>query len=96
MATNNIPPAPAAEFVSWFLAGFFFNFILYRYAHGWWQKYAYIFSAAMSCGVAIAGIAIFFILQLNGINFPSWWGEGGVTADGCPLEYANYSGYVAH
>ncbi|CAF4491209.1 unnamed protein product, partial [Rotaria sp. Silwood2] len=50
-ATINIPPAPAVEFTTWFLMGFIFNFILYRHAHEWWEKYAYVFSAAMSCGV---------------------------------------------
>lgn len=94
MATNSIPPAPASEYVSWFLVGFIFNFILYRYAHRWWEKYAYIFSAAMSCGVAIGGLFIFFIFELQEISFPNWWGIGGSTGDGCPLSAANYSGVL--
>ncbi|CAF5136713.1 unnamed protein product, partial [Rotaria sp. Silwood1] len=94
VATNSIPPAPASEYTTWFLVGFIFNFILYRYAHAWWEKYAYVFSAAMSCGVAICGFIIFFMLQNNNIEFPEWWGTGGPTRDGCPLEIANYSGYV--
>ncbi len=93
-ATNSIPPAPAAEYPSWFLVGFIFNFIIYRYAHSWWEKYAYIFSAAMSCGVVICGYTIFFIFQNNQIYFPHWWGTGGPTRDGCPLSIANYSGFV--
>ncbi len=94
MATNNIPPAPAVEYPSWFLVGFIFSFILYRYAHDWWEKYAYIFSAAMSCGVVISGLFIFFVFQNNGIFFPDWWGMGGPTGDGCPLDTANYSGIL--
>ncbi|CAF3848822.1 unnamed protein product [Rotaria sp. Silwood1] len=94
VTTNNIPPAPAGEYTTWFLVGFIFNFILYRYAHAWWEKYAYVFSAAMSCGVAICGFMIFFMLQNNNIEFPEWWGTGGPTRDGCPLEIANYSGFV--
>ncbi|CAF4968169.1 unnamed protein product, partial [Rotaria sp. Silwood1] len=94
VATNSIPPAPASEYTTWFLVGFIFNFILYRYAHAWWEKYAYVFSAAMSCGVAICGFIIFFMLQNNNIEFPEWWGTGGPTRDGCPLEIANYSGFV--
>jgi hypothetical protein len=94
MATNNIPPAPAVEYPSWFLVGFIFSFILYRYAHDWWEKYAYIFSAAMSCGVVISGLFIFFVFQNNGIFFPRWWGMGGPTGDGCPLDTANYSGIL--
>ncbi|CAF3487323.1 unnamed protein product [Rotaria sp. Silwood1] len=94
VATNSIPPAPASEYTTWFLVGFIFNFILYRYAHAWWEKYAYVFSAAMSCGVVICGFIIFITLQNNNIEFPEWWGTGGPTRDGCPLEIANYSGFV--
>jgi hypothetical protein len=94
MATNNLPPAPTVEFPSWFLVGFIFNYVLYRYAHNWWEKYAYIFSAAMSCGVALSGFFIFFLLESNGIHFPKWWGLGGRIGDGCPLASANYSGII--
>jgi hypothetical protein len=94
LATNNLPPAPAAEYPSWFFVGFIFSFILYRYAHHWWEKYAYIFSAAMSCGVAIAGFIIFFLLENHGIALPHWWGRGGKTGDGCPLASANFSGII--
>lgn len=94
LATNNIPPAPAAAYPSWFVVGFIFNYVIYRYASHWWQKYAYIFSAAMSCGVALSGLLIFYLLQLNKISFPSWWGLGGITEDGCPLASANYSGRI--
>ncbi|CAM2703273.1 unnamed protein product [Rotaria socialis] len=75
--------------------GFFFNFVLYRYAHSWWEKYACIFSIAMSCGVALRGFTIFFTLQLNDVDFPEWWGLGGPNGDGCPLDLANYSGFIA-
>jgi len=88
---NQLPAAPAGEFPSWFAVGFFFNFILYRYAHAWWLRYAYLFSAAMSCGVAIGAILIYFILENNNIYFPTWWGTGGITGDGCPLASANFS-----
>lgn len=70
-AATMIPPAPAGNFPSWLLIGFIFNFILFRYARAWWKRYAYVFSAAMDCGVAIGVIAIFFALQNNGIEFPT-------------------------
>jgi hypothetical protein len=94
MSAYAIPPAPAVNFPSWFLVGFIFNYVIYRYAHLWWEKYAYIFSAAMSCGVALGGFAIFFIFQNNSIFFPEWWGTGGSTGDGCPLGTANFSGII--
>lgn len=95
MAANLFPPAAASEYSTWFLVGFIFNYVLYRYAHNWWEKYAYIFSIAMSCGVTICGIVIFFALQLPKVYFPEWWGTGGPSGDGCPLAKANYSGFIA-
>ncbi|CAM4839180.1 unnamed protein product [Rotaria magnacalcarata] len=93
-ATAMMPPAPPGNYPSWLFIGFFFNFVLVRYAHSWWKRYAYVFSAAMDCGVAICGLVIFFALQNNDIEFPSWWGTGGDTGDGCPLSHANYSGIL--
>ncbi|CAF0955902.1 unnamed protein product [Adineta steineri] len=90
LAVYAIPTTSTAEYPSWFLVGFIFNFVLYRHAHGWWEKYAYVFSAAMSCGVAVCGILITFALQNNDISFPQWWG----TTDVCPLAGANYSGVI--
>ncbi|CAF0901657.1 unnamed protein product [Adineta ricciae] len=87
-----IPTAPAGEYLTWFIVGAFFNFVLFRYAHAWWKQYAFLFSAAMSCGVAISGILIFFVFQNNDIHFPKWWGTGGITGDGCPLANGNFSG----
>ena len=87
-----LPEAPAGEYPVWFACGFFFNYILFRYAHAWWKRYAFIFSAAMSCGVAMSALLIFFVFQNNNIQFPEWWGTGGVTGDGCPLANGNFSG----
>ncbi|CAF2776029.1 unnamed protein product [Rotaria sp. Silwood2] len=91
-ATAMMPPAPPGNYPSWLLVGFIFNFILARYARTWWKRYAYVFSAAMDSGVAIGVIIIFFALQNNNIEFPTWWGTGGETGDGCPLSHANYYG----
>jgi hypothetical protein len=84
--------APAGEYPTWFAVGFFFNFILFRYAHSWWKRYAFLFSAAMSCGVAISALLIFFVFQNNNLHFPNWWGTGGITGDGCPLANGNFTG----
>lgn len=89
-----MPPAPPGNFPSWLLVGFIFNFILFRYARAWWKRYAYVFSAAMDCGVAVSVIVIFFTLQNNGIDFPTWWGTGGSAADNCPLSRANFYGII--
>src|SRR5437868_4951428 len=91
-----LPSAPAGEYPLWFIIGFLFNFILYHYAHLWWKRYAFLFSAAMSCGVVISALLIFFIFQNNNIFFPKWWGTGGITGDGCPLANGNFSGDLPH
>ncbi|CAF1279263.1 unnamed protein product [Adineta steineri] len=95
LATANLPPAPTVTFPSWVIVGFIFNYIIYRHANDWWEKYAYIFSAAMSCGVAVCGFVIFFVLNSPHTNTPSsLWRSGGSTGDGCPLASANYSGIL--
>ncbi|CAF3366692.1 unnamed protein product [Rotaria socialis] len=93
-ATCYMPPTPPGNYPSWLLVGFFFNFVLLRHARSWWKRYAYVFSAAMDCGVAFGVLIIFFVLQNNAIDFPTWWGTGGSTGDGCPLAHANYSGII--
>ncbi|CAF1578461.1 unnamed protein product [Adineta ricciae] len=93
-ATAIIPPASPGNYPSWLMVGFLFNCILLRCARSWWKRYAYVFSAAMDCGVGFSVLAIFFVFQNNGIYFPRWWGSGGPTGDGCPLSYANFSGII--
>jgi hypothetical protein len=48
-----------------------------------------VLSAAWSCGIAIAGIVIFFALQLEGTEL-KWWGNTinyvGCEDDACPLQ----------
>ncbi|CAF0847942.1 unnamed protein product [Adineta ricciae] len=93
-ATAVMPPAPPGNFPSWLMVGFLFNFVLIRCARSWWKRYAYVFSAAMDCGVAFGVMAIFFLFQNRGIQFSKWWGTGGPTGDGCPLSYGNFSGII--
>ncbi|CAF0975297.1 unnamed protein product [Adineta steineri] len=93
-ATGMMPPAPPGNYPSWLLIGFIFNFILARYARTWWKRYAYVFSAAMDCGVAFGILIIFFALQNNKVEFPTWWGTGGNTGDGCPLSHGNFYGRI--
>jgi hypothetical protein len=48
-------------------------FIRKRYL-AWWQKYNYILSTALDCGVAIAALVTFFALQWPEISI-DWWGN---------------------
>lgn len=48
---------------------------------GFWSKYNFVTSAALSCAIAISGIVIFFSVQINEVEL-SWWGNN-VLAEGC-------------
>ncbi|KAI9347412.1 OPT oligopeptide transporter protein-domain-containing protein [Zopfochytrium polystomum] len=51
------------------LLGFIVNYVIKKYHHAWWKKYAYVMSAAFDCGTAIALTIIFFIFVF-GDNAP--------------------------
>ncbi|KAF9318873.1 hypothetical protein BG003_010390 [Podila horticola] len=92
-ATSNMPPALPYFYTNGLALGFIFMFWARKYRYDWWSRFNYLTSAALDSGVAIAGLVIFFALQNNKIDFPSWWGN---PADGvldhCPLGGANYYG----
>ncbi|RDA87066.1 hypothetical protein CP533_5490 [Ophiocordyceps camponoti-saundersi (nom. inval.)] len=70
------------------IAWFSWIYLKSRYL-GLWSKYNFVLSAAWSCGIAIAGIIIFFSLQYTGIEL-DWWGnrivETGCEGDACTLK----------
>ncbi|RKP05691.1 OPT oligopeptide transporter protein-domain-containing protein [Thamnocephalis sphaerospora] len=78
-ATAIMPPAQPVMYPTWFLLGFIFQFVIYRYHRHWWSRYNYVLSAALDAGVATAGIIIFFAFQYRQIEL-SWWG----TQTDCP------------
>jgi hypothetical protein len=45
------------------------------------SQYNFVLSAALSCGIAIAAIIIFFTLQWQDIEL-SWWGND-IVSEGC-------------
>ncbi|KAK9258613.1 OPT oligopeptide transporter protein-domain-containing protein [Lipomyces tetrasporus] len=55
-------------------AGFAFNFYLKRHYLGWWTKYNYVLTSALSAGVAFSGMFIFLTLQYTSTQFV-WWGN---------------------
>ncbi|KAI8326231.1 OPT superfamily oligopeptide transporter [Martensiomyces pterosporus] len=69
-----LPPMPPVDFPMWFLFGFIFNFIIYRYWSVWWQKYNFTLSAGLDSGLALSGIFQFLVLSQNGITL-NWWGN---------------------
>ncbi|GLA62264.1 hypothetical protein AtubIFM55763_003577 [Aspergillus tubingensis] len=70
------------------VVGFIFNYWIKRRWQAWWEKYAYVFTTAMSCGVAISAIIIFFAVEYKEVDL-NWWGNevsyAGCDNDGCTL-----------
>ncbi|KAK3312857.1 OPT oligopeptide transporter protein-domain-containing protein [Apodospora peruviana] len=51
---------------------------------GFWGKYNFVLSAALSSGIAISGIVMFFALQWPEVKI-DWWGNS-VVSQGCEAE----------
>ncbi|CAM0945228.1 unnamed protein product [Alopecurus aequalis] len=83
MAGSRIPPASAVNFISWFIIGFVFNYLVFRRRKEWWAKYSLIFSIALDTGVAAMAFLTTLALQMQGINGVDWWGSA--VSDHCPL-----------
>ncbi|PWY71034.1 OPT oligopeptide transporter family [Aspergillus heteromorphus CBS 117.55] len=79
------------------VVGFFFNYIIKNRWMAWWEKYAYVFTSAMSCGVAISALVIFFAVEYHAVNV-NWWGNEvsyiGCDNDECPLLSMPASGVI--
>lgn len=56
------------------LFGWFFNMYVRNRWLGWWQKYAYVLTGALSVGIAVAGVVIFFAVQWKSVQL-DWWGN---------------------
>ncbi|EFJ35289.1 hypothetical protein SELMODRAFT_166204 [Selaginella moellendorffii] len=80
-ATAYMPPATSVNYISWSIVGIIFNYFIFRYHKGWWQRYNYVFSAAMDAGVAFMGVLLYLCLGIENRSL-SWWGNN---VDNCPL-----------
>ncbi|KAJ7098330.1 OPT oligopeptide transporter [Mycena epipterygia] len=85
-----IPAASAYYYAAWALAGFVINYYVRRRHFRWWFRHAYILSAALDAGLALALVVMFFAVEyprggitLNWIGNTIWQ----TTADamGLPL-----------
>ncbi|KAM7523087.1 hypothetical protein LguiA_012989 [Lonicera macranthoides] len=92
-----MPPATPTNIASWLIMGTIFNYFIFKYRKGWWQKYNYVLSVAMDAGTAFMGVLLFIALKNEGIVF-KWWGsvpdhcplascptEPGIVVKGCPI-----------
>ncbi|KAI0011908.1 OPT superfamily oligopeptide transporter [Xylariaceae sp. FL0662B] len=88
-STSSIPPATAANYISWGIVGLVFNMAIKRRYHDWWAKYNYLLSAALDSALAITTFLVFFCLTYPGVTL-DWWGNSiaSMTADGleAPLD----------
>ncbi|XP_052191094.1 oligopeptide transporter 4-like [Diospyros lotus] len=96
-ATAYMPPATPLNYNSWILVGTIFNYFVFKYRKGWWQRYNYVLSAALDAGVAFMAVLIYFCVGMEDRNI-SWWGTTdaehcdlatcptakGISVDGCP------------
>ncbi|KAK9350204.1 OPT oligopeptide transporter protein-domain-containing protein, partial [Lipomyces doorenjongii] len=94
-------PYNLAYWTAGLYVNFLFNYVLRRRFLGWWQKYAYVISSALSAGVVFSAIIIFFAVQYYPKSV-SWWGnnqpfsgiDGGVGRQTLyPLPERGYFGY---
>ncbi|KAL2399057.1 Glutathione transporter 1 [Exophiala dermatitidis] len=69
-----VPPATGVNFSSWWVVNVIFNFFIKRLRPAWWNKYNYVLSAALDCGVAVSTVIIFFCILLPGGKL-NWWGN---------------------
>ena len=57
-----------------FILSFIFMYLLPKYRLAWWEKYNYVLSAALTAGVAISALIMFFAVGYNPIKL-DWWGN---------------------
>jgi hypothetical protein len=56
------------------ILSFIFMYWLPRHRLAWWEKYNYVLSAALTAGVAISALVIFFTVQYEPKTL-KWWGN---------------------
>ncbi|KAH9690217.1 Oligopeptide transporter 2 [Citrus sinensis] len=96
-ATAQMPPATTVNFNCWIVVGTIFNYFIFKYRKGWWQRYNYVVSAALDAGLAFMGVLLYFTLTMENRSI-DWWGSAGehcdlascpttkgVVVEGCPV-----------
>ncbi|KAK3306214.1 OPT oligopeptide transporter protein-domain-containing protein [Chaetomium strumarium] len=57
-----------------FILSFVFMYWLPRHRLAWWEKYNYLLSSALTAGVAISALIMFFAVGYNPVKL-DWWGN---------------------
>lgn len=56
------------------ILSFVFMYWLPRHRLAWWEKYTYVLSAALTAGVAVAALVLFFAVSYRPLPL-AWWGN---------------------
>lgn len=90
---GQIPTSTGLQYGTWFATIFCFNYLIHKYKNAWWRKYNLVTAVGLDCGVAIAGIIVFFCITYTGAaSHYSWWATNvtgtGCDANACPFKSA--------
>ena len=77
---GSIPPATPLNYLSWGIAGFFFQYLIRKRYFNWWSRLNFLTSSGLDLGLALSTLTIFFAFTLNNIDPPSWWGNNVVAS----------------
>jgi OPT family oligopeptide transporter len=81
-----MPIEAAGTLFTWLLIGLLTTGFVSKLC---WKRHMYLTSSALDAGLFLCWLIIHGPLAQYGIQFPSWWGFGGVNKDGCPLSLLN-------
>lgn len=87
---SQIPTATGLNYGSWFVVAFAFNFWIHRFNHPWWKKYNLVTAVGLDCGVAIAGILVYFCITYTGASSNYHWWATEVVSTGCDANACPY------
>jgi OPT family oligopeptide transporter len=85
-----MPLVSAGGLLTWLLIGILTTFFFDNLC---WKRHVYLTTSALNAGFFLCWLIINGPLAQYGINFPSWWGFGGVNKDGCPLSSLNTTAF---
>lgn len=77
LAATFIPSSTPLNTVLFIVLNFGMQWIVRHLAFGWFDRHAYILSASLDAGTAVASLAVFFLLRLpdDGHIQLKWWGN---------------------
>lgn len=87
---SQIPNSTGINYGLWLAVIVAFNYFVHKYHNAWWKKYNLVTGVALDCGVAIAGILIYFCLTYTGASSGYKWWATTVDKTGCDANACTY------